>query len=42
MSIEGNPLRSIKPAMRNAGAAEFKKFLKNRLDDEALFKEEKK
>jgi Leucine-rich repeat (LRR) protein len=42
LSIEGNPLRSIKPAMRNKNAVEFKKFLKNRLDDEAIFTEEKK
>lgn len=42
LSIDGNPLRSIKPAMRNKSAAEFKKFIKNKLDDEAIFKEEKK
>ena len=42
MSIEGNPLRSIKPAMRGAGAVELKKFLKMRLGDEEVFKEEKK
>lgn len=42
MAIEGNPLRSIKPAMRNAGAVELKKFLKMRLGDEEVFKEEKK
>lgn len=27
ISIEGNPLRSIKPAMRDAGAAQLKKYL---------------
>ena len=33
INIEGNPLRSIKPAMRNAGANELKAFLKMRLGD---------
>jgi Leucine-rich repeat (LRR) protein len=42
LSIEGNPLRSIKPAMRNIGAVEFKKFLINKLDDDAIYQEEKK
>jgi Leucine-rich repeat (LRR) protein len=42
MTIEGNPLRSIKPSMRNKGANEFKKFLKNRLEDEDIAKGEKK
>jgi Leucine-rich repeat (LRR) protein len=42
LSIEGNPLRSLKPAMRNAGAVELKKFLKMRLGDEEILKEEKK
>ena len=42
LSIEGNPLRSLKPSMRNAGAVELKKFLKMRLGDEEIFQEEKK
>ena len=42
IAIEGNPLRSIKPAMRNAGANELKEFLKMRLGDEEIMKEEKK
>lgn len=33
ISIEGNPLRSIKPAMRDAGAAQLKKYLQSRLSD---------
>ena len=36
ITIEGNPLRSIKPAMRNAGAVQLKKFLKLRLDDSEI------
>jgi len=39
--LEGNPLRSLKPAIRNAGAVELKKYLKMRLDDEVIAKEEK-
>ena len=42
LSIEGNPLRSLKPSMRTSGAVELKKFLKMRLGDEDIFKEEKK
>jgi len=42
IAVEGNPLRSIKPSMRNAGAVELKKFLKDRLGDEVMFAEEKK
>lgn len=42
LSLEGNPLRSIKPNMRNKNAVEFKKYLKNRLDDEVINKEEQK
>lgn len=42
IAIEGNPLRSIKPAMRNAGANELKEFLKMRLGDEDIAKEDKK
>ena len=41
IALEGNPLRSLKPAMRNAGAVQLKKFLKMRLGDEELYKEEK-
>jgi hypothetical protein len=33
ISIEGNPLRAIKPAMRSAGAGQLKKYLKDRLSD---------
>ena len=42
IALEGNPLRSLKPAIRNAGAVELKKYLKMRLGDDELFKEEKK
>jgi len=42
MSIEGNPLRSIKPSMRLKGANEFKKYLKNRLEDDTIQLEEQK
>ena len=40
IALEGNPLRSIKPAMRNAGAVELKKFLKLRLADDEIIKAE--
>jgi Leucine-rich repeat (LRR) protein len=33
INIEGNPLKSIKSTMRNAGAEQLKKYLKNRLDE---------
>ena len=42
ITIEGNPLRAIKPAMRSAGAVQLKKFLKLRLDDSEIAQEEKK
>lgn len=42
LSLEGNPLRSIKPAMRTKGAAEIKKFLKMRLGDQEIMQEETK
>ena len=42
INIEGNPLRSIKPAMRNAGAMQLKKYLKMRLDEGEVDNEEKK
>ena len=41
-SLRRNPLRSIKPSMRTAGAGELKRFLKMRLDDGVIYKEEKK
>lgn len=40
IALEGNPLRSIKPAMRTAGAVELKKFLKLRLADDEIMKAE--
>ena len=40
INIEGNPLRSIKPSMRNTSAGELKKYLKARLGDETIAKEE--
>jgi len=33
ISIEGNPLRSIKPSMRTANAVNLKQYLKLRLDE---------
>ncbi len=33
INIEGNPLKGIKSTMRNAGAEQLKKYLKNRLDE---------
>ena len=41
IALEGNPLRSLKPAVRNSGAVELKKYLKMRLDDDVIAKEEK-
>jgi len=41
IALEGNPLRSIKPSMRNAGAVELKKFLKMRMGDEEIHRIEK-
>jgi len=41
IAIEGNPLRSIKPSMRGAGAIELKKFLKMRMGDEEIQRVEK-
>lgn len=40
ISIEGNPLKSIKSTMRNAGAEELKKYLRNRLEEGEVYKEE--
>jgi Leucine-rich repeat (LRR) protein len=34
ISIEGNPLRSLKPAIREAGCAQLKKYLQARMTDE--------
>ena len=36
ISIEGNPLRSLKPAIREAGAAQLKKYLQQRQTDEQI------
>ena len=40
LNIEGNPLRSIKPSMRNTSAGELKKYLKARLGEDTIAKEE--
>ena len=42
MNIEGNPLRSIKPSMRNTGAVELKKYLKSRLEEDTIIQEEQR
>ena len=42
LSIEGNPLKSLKPAMRTAGAKVLKEFLKTKLNDADIAKEEQK
>jgi Leucine-rich repeat (LRR) protein len=42
LSIEGNPLKSIKPAMRSANAVQLKKYLKMRIGDEEIEQEEAK
>lgn len=42
LAIEGNPLRSIKPAVRNAGAVELKKYLKARLGEATIVQEEQR
>lgn len=42
MNIEGNPLRSIKPSMRNTGAVELKKYLKSRLGEDTIVQEEQR
>ena len=42
MNIEGNPLRSIKPSMRNTQAGELKKYLKARLGDDTIAVEEQR
>jgi Leucine-rich repeat (LRR) protein len=42
INLEGNPLRSLKPAIRNSGAIELKKYLKMRLGEETIKTEEKK
>lgn len=40
INIEGNPLKSIKQAMRNAGGEQLKKYLRMRLDEGEVEKEE--
>jgi Leucine-rich repeat (LRR) protein len=40
ISIEGNPLKCIKSAMRNASADELKKYLKMRIEEGEVQKEE--
>ena len=40
ISIEGNPLKCIKSAMRNSGAEELKKYLKLRLSENEISKVE--
>jgi Leucine-rich repeat (LRR) protein len=40
MNIEGNPLRKFKPSMRNTTAGELKKYLKSRLGEDTIAKEE--
>jgi len=42
ISIEGNPLRSIKPSMRTANAVQWKKYLKLRLEESEVNAEENK
>jgi hypothetical protein len=42
INIEGNPLRSIKPAMRQANAVQLKKYLKMRLEESTVEQEEQK
>lgn len=42
INIEGNPLKCIKSTMRNAGAEQLKKYLKMRLDEDEVAKEEQK
>ena len=42
INVEGNPLRAFKPAMRNAGAVELKKYLKMRLGEGEVEEEEAK
>ena len=40
MAVEGNPLKCIKTSIRGAGAEQLKKYLKNRLSDSEVEKEE--
>ena len=40
IAIEGNPLKCIRSNMRSAGAEELKKFLKMRLTDNEIAKDE--
>jgi Leucine-rich repeat (LRR) protein len=36
ISIEGNPLKSIKPSVRSANAVQLKQYLKTRLDESRI------
>ena len=40
INIEGNPLKSIKPALRTAGAGPLKDYLKLRLSENEVAKDE--
>lgn len=42
MNIEGNPLKCIKSTMRSAGAEQLKKYLKMRLEEGEVQREENK
>ena len=42
INIEGNPLKSIKPAMRSAGAVQLKAYLKLRIGEDEVMEEEQK
>lgn len=42
INIEGNPLKAIKPAMRSANAVQLKKYLKMRLGEDVVEREETK
>ena len=41
ISIEGNPLRTLKPSMRSANAVALKRYLKLRIDETVVAEEEK-
>ena len=40
INIEGNPLKSVKSTMRNAGAEQLKQYLKMRIEESEVQKEE--
>mmetsp|Transcript_40458 Transcript_40458/g.38953 ORF Transcript_40458/g.38953 Transcript_40458/m.38953 type:complete len:254 (-) Transcript_40458:75-836(-) len=42
INIEGNSLKAIKSSMRNAGADQLKKYLRNRIDEGEVQQEEQK